>query len=143
MNDRTMLPPISHHMGYLLRRAQLIVFQDFQDATADFGLTPAEYSTLSILREHGRLRPNRLTEILAIKPSNCVIMINKLEERGILRREKLAVSGRAVALSLTDAGQMLLDQMNEKVAIHLSKMEGRLGAGEAKALIELLIRFIG
>ncbi len=132
--------PLAGHVGYALRRAQLLVFQDFQEATAEFGLTPAEYSALLVLRQDPGVRLNRLTELLAVKPANGVALVNKLEARGLAQRQKLPVSGRAVALALTAAGDELLDRMEPAVAQHLARMEARLGEAETRPLLALLAR---
>lgn len=134
------LNPLARHVGYALRRAQLLVFQDFLEATQEFALTPAEYSALMALRHDPGLRLNRLTELLTVKPANCVALVNRLESRGLVLRQKLPVSGRAVALALTPAGLDLLDRMDAAVERHLVRMEARLGLDGMQTLLRLLER---
>jgi len=134
--------PLGEHVGFMLRRAQLSVFQDFQRHTASFGLTPAAYSVLLIVDGQPGIRQNRLTELLIIKPANCVTLIHGLEKQGLLVREKVKVSGRAVALSLTDAGRDLLARVDTKVQEHLEAMQERLGAEDYRQLIRLLDKLV-
>jgi DNA-binding MarR family transcriptional regulator len=134
--------PLSDHIGFVLRRAQLSVFQDFQHAVEGLELTPAGYSVLVILERHPGLRQNRLTELLAIKPANCVTLINGLEKRGLVVREKVKVSGRAVALSLTEAGHALLAEANRQVDAHRARMRERLGEADAALLLSLLHKLV-
>ena len=131
---------LADHIGYALRRAQLAVFQDFRDSTADFGLRPAEYSALVIVGEKPGTRHHELSNLLNIKPGNCVILIDKLEERGLVTRRKLKVSGRAITLSLTAKGTALLRQVNKKVDAHCKRMRDRIGEQELPRLLSLLSR---
>lgn len=126
----------------MLRRAQLSVFQDFQLRTEGLDLTPAGYSVLVILDRHPGMRQNRMTELLAIKPANCVTLINSLERRDLVVREKVKVSGRAVALSLTEAGRALVVRADEAVGKHLAEMRDRLGAEDAAELLRLLHKLV-
>lgn len=132
--------PLEDHVGYALRRAQLAVFQDFCDSTEDLGLRPAEYSILAILGARPGTRHRDLSELLSIKPANCVILIDKLEARGLVVRKKLRVSGRAVALSLTAKGNALLRQANARVDAHRRRIQDRLGADDVMQLLSLLSR---
>jgi DNA-binding MarR family transcriptional regulator len=134
--------PLSDHIGFVMRRAQLSVFQDFQQRMEGLDLTPAGYSVLVILGRHPGMRQNKLTDLLAIKPANCVTLLNGLEKRGLLVREKVKVSGRAVALSLTEAGHVLLDEANSRVEAHLTRMRERLGEADAAMLLSLLHKLV-
>ena len=132
--------PLEGHVGYALRRAQLSVFQDFCNSTARYGLRPAEYSVLVVLAQMPGARHHQLSRMLNIQPANCVILIDKLEERGLVAREKLPVSGRAIVLSLTERGEALLRQANKRVDAHRERLRTRLGDKGTKQLLKLLSR---
>lgn len=134
--------PLSDHIGFVLRRAQLSVFQDFQQAVDGLDLTPAAYSVLVILGRHPGMRQNKLTDLLAIKPANCVTLINGLERRGLVVREKVKVSGRAVALFLTEDGQTVMADADSRVEAHMGRMRDRLGAEDAARLLSLLHKLV-
>jgi DNA-binding MarR family transcriptional regulator len=132
--------PLAEHIGYVLRRAQLAVFQDFCKHTAGFGLRPPEYSVLVVLNEMPGLRLRQLSATLGIKPANCVIVIYKLEKRGLIAREKLPVSGRSIKLTLTAKGEALLRQVNKRVDAHRQGLRDRLGEEGVSQLLNLLNR---
>jgi len=134
--------PLAGDLGYLLRRVQIAVFQDFRDSTAELRLRPAEYSVLLVLKQYPAMRQNRLAQMLAIKPANCAVLIDKLEKRGCVKREKLPVSGRAIALGITQAGEALLQQANRKVEKHRRRLRKRLGADGEQQLLRLLNRLL-
>ena len=129
-------------IGFVLRRAQLTVFQEFQSLTEGFGLRPAEWSTLDLLSHMPGLRQNQAAELLAVKPANFAVLIDRLAARDLVRREPIESDRRALALSLTAAGIALLDRMAGMVEAHRSSLKARLGPGGAAALLDLLNRLI-
>jgi DNA-binding MarR family transcriptional regulator len=134
--------PLADHIGYMLRRAQLSVFQDFCQSTEVFGLRPAEYSVLVVLEESPGTRMNHLAKLLGIKPANCAILINKLVQMDLVRRERLAEDSRVINLFLTPVGEILLHGVNKKVTEHRDRLRERLGPGGAEQLLDLLARLI-
>ena len=116
------------------------VFQDVYECTASFDLRPAEYSVLVILKEMTDVRHNRLARMLGIRAANCATLINKLEERSLVTREKLPVSGRAILLRLTKEGELLLCLANKQVDAHRQRLRDRLGEEGATQLLKLLTK---
>jgi DNA-binding MarR family transcriptional regulator len=136
--SKPLVNPLADHIGYAIRRAQMTVFQDFCASMAAVKLRPSEYSVLAIVNRYPALRQNSLAEMLAIKPANCTALITKLERRGLLKREKLPVSGRAIALRLSSRGQALLRQAERIVNHHRRRMENKIGARGVRKLLSLL-----
>jgi DNA-binding MarR family transcriptional regulator len=134
--------PLADHIGFLLRCAQLFVFQHFQRDVEGLDLTPAAYSVLVILDRQPGIRQNKLTDLLAIRPANCVTLVNGLEKRNLVLREKVKVSGRAVALTLTEAGSALLCEANARVDAHRERLSRRLGEADTRLLLSLLQRLL-
>lgn len=133
------MSPLTNHLGFALRRAQLAVFQDFREKTEGLDLTPAAYSVLICLDRQPGLRPGKLTSLLAVKPGNCATLIDGMERSGLVVREKLPVRGKGVALFLTDKGRDLLALATLSLDRHRAAMRERLGA-EDLALLHRLLR---
>ena len=76
--------------------------------------------------------------MLAIKPANCTALITKLEKRGLLKREKLPVSGRAIALRLSSRGGALLHEAERIVNQHRRGIQDKIGARGVRKLLSLL-----
>ena len=75
----------------MLRRAQLIVFQDFFAAFAPFDIRPAQFSVLTVIERNPGLTQSQVAAALGIKRTNFVGMLDELEKRGARR----AAAGRA------------------------------------------------
>jgi len=81
MNERGKsidLGPLPELIGYVLRRAQLAVFQDFFAAFAPFDIRPAQFSVLTIIERNPGLTQTRVAEALGIKRTNFVGMLDEL-----------------------------------------------------------------
>ncbi len=106
------LGPLGDSFGYLLRRAQIAVFQRFFDLFAKLDIRPAQYSILTVIERNPGLSQTRLADALGIKKTNLVAIIDALEERGLARRESIANDRRSHALYLTPKGTMLVGRLH-------------------------------
>ena len=84
------LGPLPELIGYVLRRAQLAVFQDFFAAFAPFDIRPAQFSVLTVIERNPGLTQSQAAEALGIKRTNFVGMLDELETRGLAARRQTA-----------------------------------------------------
>ncbi len=131
---------LPEHIGFVLRIAQIAVFQDFHRAVAALDLRPAQYSVLIVLRENPGVRASQVAEALGIKRTNFVPLLDGLERRGLTTRERLARDRRAFALFLTEAGMALLGRAEEAVDAHERNLAALLGDAGKATLLDLLAR---
>ena len=82
------LGPLPELIGYVLRRAQLVVFQDFFAAFAPFDIRPAQFSVLTVIERNPGLTQSQVAEALGIKRTNFVGMLDELEKRGLAERRQ-------------------------------------------------------
>ncbi len=137
--------PMAGHLGFLLRRVQLAVFNDFQERTASFNLTPTEYSMLTVIDAEPGLQQSRLAEIVGVKPGNCVTLLAGLEKRNLLDRRVFAkkpIRGRALALRLTPEGRKLLKQVNRRVSEHQKFLVELLGFDAHEQLRHIMLSLL-
>jgi DNA-binding MarR family transcriptional regulator len=106
------LGPLGDSFGYLLRRAQVTVFQRFFDLFAEFDIRPAQYSVLTVIERNPGLSQTRLAQALGIKKTNLVAIIDTLEERGLARRKSTENDRRSHALFLTPKGTVLIGRLH-------------------------------
>lgn len=103
---------LNDSFGYLLRRAQIAVFQRFFELFAKFDIRPAQYSILTVIESNPGLSQTRLANSLGIKKTNLVAIIDIFEERDLARRELLENDRRSHALYLTPKGIALIGQLH-------------------------------
>ena len=132
------LGPLPELIGYVLRRAQLIVFQDFFAAFAPFEIRPAQFSVLTVIERNPGLTQSQVAEALGIKRTNFVGMLDELEKRGLAERRQVVRDKRSYALYLTGDGAALMRKLKPVLKAHESRIIAKVGEDGRAALIALL-----
>lgn len=132
------LGPLPGLIGYVLRRAQLCVFKDFNDTCGEADVRPAIFSILTIIDRNPGARQGEVGAVLGIKRSNIVALLNEMEERGLAERRPHASDRRSHALFLTDAGDALLRRLDGLVEKHEKRFVDAVGEDGRDQLIDLL-----
>ncbi len=127
-------------LGYVLRRAQLAVFQDFLKSCAVLDIRPTQFSVLTIVERNPGLKQSQVGDALGVKRANFVALLDGLERRGLVRREQSATDRRSYALYLTRDGEDLLARLNPVIAAHETRLSEALGPGGSAVLLDLLTR---
>ena len=135
--------PLATTLGYVLRRAQLAVFDDVIANFAGLELRPAQYSVLVLLGHTPGLKQSDVAAALGIQRANFVVLFDGLERRGLARRSAAPNDRRSYALYLTDAGEKLLARASALEAQLQERMDAKLGPGGRERLLELLGRLTG
>lgn len=135
------IPEMDAIVGYMLRRAQLAVFQDFIESFSKLKLRPAEFSVLAIIARQPGLKQSEIAERLGIKRANFVSLMDGLEQRGLAERRKSEHDKRSHALHLTEHGRQFVNRMIDVWNRHEGRVVEQLGGPEGKEqLIGLLDR---
>ena len=132
------LGPLPELIGYVLRRAQLVVFQDFFAAFAPFDIRPAQFSVPTVIERNPGLTQSQVAEALGIKRTNFVGMLDALEARGLTERRQAARDKRSYALYLTAEGAALMRKLKPVIKAHESRMIAKVGEEGRDRLIALL-----
>jgi DNA-binding MarR family transcriptional regulator len=105
-----------------------------------YDLTPQQYNALRLLRGEGdnKLPTLALGARLVSRAPDITRLLDKLEERGLVERERPADNRRMVLIGLTDAGRALLAELDEPVRACHVKQLGHLGEEQLSQLIALL-----
>lgn len=135
--DRGLLPSL---LGYVIRRAQSAVFEDFAATFDKAGeaLTPGEFGLLVLVDRNAGLSQTTLARALGIDRSTLVPILDRLQSRGFLARHRSPTDGRTHALVLTTPGSKALARYTRLVASHERRIASGLSASEIQALIGLL-----
>jgi DNA-binding MarR family transcriptional regulator len=140
MNERRKsidLGPLPGLIGYVLRRAQLAVFQDFFAAFGAFDIRPAQFSVLTIIERNPGLTQSQVAAALGIKRTNFVGLLDALEKRGLAERRQ-ARDKRSYALYLTGDGAALMRKLKPVLKAHESRMIAKVGEDGRDRLVALL-----
>lgn len=132
------LGPLPGLIGYVMRRAQLAVFQDFMRGFASVDIRPAQYAVLIVIEQNPGLKQSQISTALGIKRANLVPLIDALEERGLATRKSSAGDRRSYALHLTSKGASLMSHLHALRDAHEARVISRIGPGGKAELLRLL-----
>ena len=107
---------------------------------ARYELTPQQYNLLRLLRsEHPqKLRTLDLAARLVSRAPDITRMLDKLEQRGLIERDRPTDNRRVVHIGITASGIALLDAMREPLRACHGQQLGHLSRKELEDLIALL-----
>lgn len=126
--------------GYGMKRAFNAIQSDVNAALAPFDLRMVTFSALVMIVDNPGLRQSQLAEVLAIERPNLVLIIDELERRDLITRERAPDDRRAHALMVTLAGRRLHDKALAAVRAHEARMTAGLTDAERAMLIHALRR---
>lgn len=103
--------PLADRPGFLIRRLHQLHVALFMELTAEFGVTPVQYSLLSAIAARGTADQSTLAADVALDRSTAASTLGRLDARGLIRRRRDAKDGRVMLCSLTSAGRALLPRI--------------------------------
>ena len=137
--DALQLGELSDLLGYVLKRAQLKVFEDFLRCVESLQLTPAQFSVLILLEKNPGRNQTEIASSLGILRPNFVAMLDGLESRDLCTRMRSANDRRSHILVLTDKGRAVLQRAKKLVASkHEARLNELLGPTNRAALLSML-----
>ncbi len=105
-----------------------------------FELTPQQYNALRLLRGQGegKLATLALAARLVSRAPDITRLLDKLEERGLVERERPPDNRRVVLIGLTPRGRELLAELDEEVRKCHAQQMGHLPPEQLAQLVALL-----
>lgn len=105
-----------------------------------YALTPQQYNALRLLRsQHPEPLPTlALARQLVSRAPDITRLLDKLEQRELIHRERRANNRRVVRVGITDAGLSLLDELSESLRECHALQLGHLSQKQLRDLIALL-----
>ncbi|HMM86768.1 MarR family transcriptional regulator [Azohydromonas sp.] len=132
---------LAHLVGYHLAKADAPARRTFErHLGAPLRLQPVDFSLLVLLLANGSATPKQLSQALDVAPPKVTLLVDRLAERALLRRQRSAVDGRALDVLLTDAGRDLATQALRISRTMESTLLQSLSPAERAMLVELLAK---
>ncbi len=105
-----------------------------------YQITPAQYNVLRILRgcQAPEMTCSAIGERLLDRTPDVTRLLNRLEQNGLVRRERASHDRRVVEVSITPKGRTLLDMMQPDIDAIQARLTRHLSAAQQQQLIELL-----
>lgn len=131
-------------MGFHLARATVTTYETFDRHVGKrFELNKVEFSLLMILQANPGIVPKRLARALSVTAPKLTQLVDRMQERGLVQRERNAADGRSQHLLLTDKGRRLARDATAAAEPMERELLQRLSRAEHAMLIELLDKLAG
>jgi DNA-binding MarR family transcriptional regulator len=127
-------------LGLRIRLAHGAVYRHFAETFADLDLTQKQVSALWLVADNPGISQIDLGGRLRMDRATTMTIVNRLEARAYMRRERSLSDGRKQALYLTEAGLAALAEAKHCITEHEGWLKSRFTAAEIEKLVELLAR---
>ena len=139
-NNDVELAGLDEIVGFHLRLAHGAVYRHFTETFTNLDLTQKQVSVLWLVADHPGIAQIELGTRLRMDRATTMTIINRLQDRGLMRRERSESDGRKQALYITSGGEQALDKAKACIAEHESWLKSRFSQAEVEKLVEMLSR---
>lgn len=131
--------------GHLIRRLHQKSTQVFQQRVKQAGhdITPVQFAAMDALRGSPGIDQAQVAHLIAYDRATIGGVIERLEKRGLVQRAANPRDRRARLVSLTPAGQDLIDELLPVVRGLQEDILDGLAPGEREALCRFMARTLG
>jgi len=118
------------------------IFNELAATMAPYGITPAQYNVLRILRgsHPTMLTCSALGQRLLDRTPDVTRLLNRLARAGLITRARAKHDRRVVEVGITDEGLALLGRMHEAIEAAEARLMHHLSPDEHRHLSRLLER---
>jgi DNA-binding MarR family transcriptional regulator len=132
--------PHPRSTAFLLAQVGAHAAARFAERLAAVGLSPAHAGTLRVIQASPGISQQALSQVLGTMPSRLVVLVDELEERGLVERRDKLDDRRAHALHLTRKGAETFEGVGRIARSHDDAICAPLRAEEREVLGTLLRR---
>ena len=125
-------------VGYNIRRSYLVIQTYFDREMEKHDLRQAEFAVLSVLRGNPGINQRALADALAVAPPNPATLLDRLEARGLLTRQRSKEDKRVQHVELTAQGVRIYGRALKAAAIADGQALENLSDSEREQLKTLL-----
>jgi len=134
---------ITHrNLPQLFLKARDALMAHFRPILNHFGITEQQWRILRALDEHGQLEPRELCELCQILSPSMAGVLARMEELGLVARERMTADARRVTVRLGEKGDRLIDEIAPLVEQQYRLMEEAWGKGVVDDVTDALEGFI-
>ena len=127
-------------VGFHIRLAHGAVYRHFTETFADLDLTQKQVSALWLVSDHPGISQIELGGRLRMDRATTMTIVNRLQDRAYVRRERSTSDARKQALYVTDEGAAALVDAKNCIAEHEAWLKARFSSAEIEKLVEMLAR---
>ncbi len=129
-------------IGFLITRVHFRMHREFLNALEPHGIEPRHFGALTAIESRGPAPQAELARNLGVSAVSIVSMVDELEAKGLVERQRLDTDRRNQVLYLLPQATSVLAEARKAANDCLSELFVSLEPGEIDRLVELLARFV-
>jgi homoprotocatechuate degradation regulator HpaR len=126
------------NLPHLLLRSRETLMAHFRPLLAEVGLTEQQWRILREIVEQGPLEPRQLCEACSISSPSIVGVLLRLEETGLVNRERMPHDARRVKVSLTPKSRRIAQRLIPQIEQRYRELEESLGLRSMQVVYDAL-----
>jgi DNA-binding MarR family transcriptional regulator len=127
-------------LGFQLRMANVAIYRDFAAEMGDLDLTQKQTAILFLVGSNPGIPQVAIGQRLGADRATIMAMVDRLESRGFLRRERSKIDRRRQDLFLTTQGKKTLAEAHARIATHEEHFTKLFTRAELRVLMDALRR---
>ncbi len=126
------------NLPHLLLRSREALMAHFRPLLTAHGLTDPQWRILRELAEQGSLEPRQLCEACSISSPSIAGVLQRMEEAGLVSRERMAHDQRRVAVALEPKSRKILRRLVPLIEERYAALEASLGTRSMQEVYDTL-----
>lgn len=127
-----------YNLGYKVKLVSQLMYRDFLEHLEPYGLTPFHYLVLCCLWEEDGLSTSGIADKLKQLGATLTGVVDRMENRNLVYRERDPGDRRIVRIWLTDEGKRLMHVLPPIGAETIKKATKGISEAEQEAMLKLL-----
>ncbi|MER9458622.1 MarR family transcriptional regulator [Mesorhizobium sp. M0387] len=104
--------PLDNQLCFTLYATSMAINRTYKPMLDEMGITYPQYLVLNALAEAGGMSVGSIAHRLALESSTITPLVKRMEQAGLVTRQRSQTDERQVQVDLTPAGRALLVQCN-------------------------------
>lgn len=129
-------------LGLLLGRTAMLKDRIIERHMEPYGITAAQFKVLIIMAQFDVDTPAELCRHLSLDSGSMTRMLDRLEHKNLLTRQRSEVDRRQVRLVLTQAGQVLANELPAIGADAMNQLAQAISPQELQSLEDILKKIL-
>lgn len=125
--DSKPLDLVHRNLPLLFLQARESVFARFKPILNTAGLTEQQWRVVRALLDHGPLEPRQIGDICRLSSPSLAGILARMDDLGLVLRERLENDQRRVRVSVTPKGQALAASLAPTIEATYRELENQLG----------------
>lgn len=130
------------HLGYLVGTLGSAMRKGLEDELAPMSVTPAQWVILEAAFDGIADTLTSLARIIPVDAAAISRQLDKLQQRGLVRRRRLRSDRRTVRIELTEAGRELVPKLAPLVRVNNSRFLSEITTDEQAAFTQTIQKMI-